>query len=738
MSRVLSLRSVLEVTLCLLVVSLLCAPSAFGHAALLSSTPAPGQRVEVPPSQITLNFSEPLIGRLTGATLRDSTAGREIAASAATNNRHEVVITPASPLPRGAYRVSWRTVSTDDGHALEGSFSFGVQAAAVGKATVESDPLARLGWLRAVVRAAMYIALLLFCGGVFLAALRPRWLVPDSLLTSDITESDLKSASGKQRSLIADAGLFAAGLAVAAALVEAATAADSLAPSQLSAFFLSSLAGVARIAVVIFVLLALWLVRRNPRIAAVAAICALGGVVASGHANSATPRGLAIVVDWIHLGAGAVWFAGVCLLLLVWGAAMAKGGRPLRTAIAREVLPGLGAIALPAFILLVGAGAVRAVLELGSLSQLWTTSYGIVLIVKIALVCAIAVLAWRHAGRLGPRLAGPNSEAVSASNEATHWRFMRYEAVLAVGVLLMAALLSVFPLPPRQADRATAAQGSASACDPACPLPIATSDQLNVAAQGGSQVVAGWIRRTSSGLQATVRIIDSKGAAAKNPIEVPAATKLTNCGVGCYRLSTLTLSETLRVRVSQDGRWYDAVLPARWEPLSQGPARSLLARAQSTMRAVDSIQEAESVSSGPGQNARVDYRLLAPDRLAWRTDLGIASITVGDRQFIRGPDQPWSETPTPGGVPFRTRSWFRWTPYARTVAILSRHLVAGRERVELALADPATPVWALLSVDSSSGRVITESLVAPARFIVHRYSDFNKPLNISIPQTTTP
>jgi len=141
---------------------------------------------------------------------------------------------------------------------------------------------------------------------------------------------------------------------------------------------------------------------------------------------------------------------------------------------------------------------------------------------------------------------------------------------------------------------------------------------------------------------------------------------------------------------------------------------------------------------GAGQNARVDYRLLAPDRLAWRTDLGIESITVGDRQFIRGPDQPWSETPTPGGVPFRTRSWFRWTPYARTVAILSRHLVAGRERVELALADPATPVWALLSVDSSSGRVITESLVAPARFIVHRYSDFNKPLNISIPQTTTP
>ena len=35
-------------------------------------------------------------------------------------------------MPRGSYRVEWHSVSAEDGHELEGSFSFGVQAPALG------------------------------------------------------------------------------------------------------------------------------------------------------------------------------------------------------------------------------------------------------------------------------------------------------------------------------------------------------------------------------------------------------------------------------------------------------------------------------------------------------------------------------------------------------------------------------------------------------------------------------
>ena len=49
--------------------------------------------------------------------------------------------------------VRWHSVSTDDGHALEGSFSFGVRASALGgQHTLVQSPLARGGLLRIGLR----------------------------------------------------------------------------------------------------------------------------------------------------------------------------------------------------------------------------------------------------------------------------------------------------------------------------------------------------------------------------------------------------------------------------------------------------------------------------------------------------------------------------------------------------------------------------------------------------------
>src|SRR3954464_11839265 len=90
------------------------------------------------------------------------------------------------PLPRGAYRVQWHSVSSDDGHALEGSFSFGIRVAAAGaEHAVQQSPLARDGWLRVFSRGAMYATLLIFSGALLLDALLRRrsdlWLLPGSL-----------------------------------------------------------------------------------------------------------------------------------------------------------------------------------------------------------------------------------------------------------------------------------------------------------------------------------------------------------------------------------------------------------------------------------------------------------------------------------------------------------------------------------------------------------------------------
>jgi hypothetical protein len=160
----------------------------------------------------------------------------------------------------------------------------------------------------------------------------------------------------------------------------------------------------------------------------------------------------------------------------------------------------------------------------------------------------------------------------------------------------------------------------------------------------------------------------------------------------------------------------------------------LLDRAQTTMRSLHSIRQVEDVTSGPGTFARTTYRLLAPDRLAYTTDRGVQGVTVGARQFVRVPGGTWQVTPTAADVPFRTASWFRFTPYATAVRLLGEHTAGGRRIAELALMDPGTPVWTQLTVDEGSGRVLRDALVLPARLVTHRNAGFDAPVSISEPR----
>lgn len=264
------------------------------------------------------------------------------------------------PLGRAAYRVEWHSVSTLDGHALEGSFSFGVRtAAAGGEHSVEQSPLARGGVYRIVARWLMYAALLTFAGALLLRWMLPggasgSWLVPAGL-RRDAQGVDAEAMVERERALVLDVGLFAASLAAAAAALEAADAGSGLSVGSLRDFLLANATGLARVAVVVLVLAAAFLADRSPRLAAGVASLAVGAVAVSGHANSASPRFLALVTDWVHLLAGAVWLGGIALIVLIWGPALRRD-RVARRAAVRHVLPAFGRVALPAFLVVVVAG----------------------------------------------------------------------------------------------------------------------------------------------------------------------------------------------------------------------------------------------------------------------------------------------------------------------------------------------------------------------------------------------
>ncbi|OPK07363.1 MULTISPECIES: copper homeostasis periplasmic binding protein CopC [Pseudomonas] len=112
--------------------SLLLSAVAQAHPKLLSSTPAEGESGPAP-AKIELHFSENLVTQFSGAKLimtdmpGMSHSPMSVKASVAgSNDPKTMVLTPASPLTTGTYKVEWRAVSSDT-HPITGSVTFKVK-----------------------------------------------------------------------------------------------------------------------------------------------------------------------------------------------------------------------------------------------------------------------------------------------------------------------------------------------------------------------------------------------------------------------------------------------------------------------------------------------------------------------------------------------------------------------------------------------------------------------------------
>lgn len=711
------------------------APAA-GHAALLNSTPAPGQRLLDPPARIALQFSQRLNPRLSGARLLQARSGSPPLPGRWQAGGRALVLVAAGPLPRGSYRVSWRSVSTDDGHPLEGSFSFGVRAAAPGGSSLQGGASGAAGWTAALLRWALYLALLPFAGGLLVQALVARrggsWMAPASLgEPRGAVARTASEVANRGRALGEDAGALALGLAGALAAVEAFAAAGRLVPEALPDFLLDGVAGRARLALVACVAVALALARRWPRAGALGAAAALASLSASGHAWTAQPRAATLVADFVHLLGGAVWLGAGALLAAAWWPALRRADPPVRRMVAAEVLPAFSALALPAFLAAMVAGTIAAAIELGRPSALWGTTYGVVLSLKVGLVVAAGGLARAHVRRLGSPSQAPGSRPATEAGRGDR-RLLSTGPLVGVGIAAAAALLAALPLPPGRPGEGGRPAAGLAACSP-CPLPTPRAGELAVASLAGTQVLAAYVRRGPGALAGQLRLLDRQGRPAPGPMRV-AGARTRPCGRGCLDFTVRGARAALRVRTYEGRRSFAVALPARWSPGQAGRARRVLERAQATMRGLASVRELERVSSGPGSLAVTRYRLRAPDRLDMATGRGVEAVRIGDRQWLRLPGQPWRRRDElGGGLPFTTRSWFAWTPYAQTVRLIGVRRGGGRRVAELALMDPGTPVWIRLWVDRESGRVLLERLVARGQVVTRRFFGFNSPISILPP-----
>ncbi|RIK30967.1 MAG: hypothetical protein DCC55_36990, partial [Chloroflexi bacterium] len=170
------------------------------------------------------------------------------------------------------------------------------------------------------------------------------------------------------------------------------------------------------------------------------------------HAAAVTGSGWAILGDLFHLVAAAIWLGGLIVLALVlWQL------RQLESAPAMMALRGLvarfSAIATVAVFALAVTGVFSSFVQLRSLNQLWSTTYGWMLLAKLVLVgvvLGIALLNHRFAG-------GSAAYTWTPAAERPFLRRVWAEAAISLVLMVVVAILvqTPVPLPPMPAAVAT-------------------------------------------------------------------------------------------------------------------------------------------------------------------------------------------------------------------------------------------------------------------------------------------
>ena len=102
--------------------------SGVAHAHPVLKTVSPAQDAMVsPPKEIRLTFSENVIPKFSGVTIKDKGGSLVETASPSTDpgDKRQLVVPITKPLPPGTYDVDWHAVSVDT-HRVTGHFSFQV------------------------------------------------------------------------------------------------------------------------------------------------------------------------------------------------------------------------------------------------------------------------------------------------------------------------------------------------------------------------------------------------------------------------------------------------------------------------------------------------------------------------------------------------------------------------------------------------------------------------------------
>ncbi|MEW2808270.1 copper resistance protein CopC [Streptomyces massasporeus] len=392
-----------------LVLLLAGAAPASAHAALRGTDPDDGSVVKRAPRHVTLTFTES-VGLLDDSFRVFGPDQRRVHTDEATHadGRSDTArVGLPGKLAQGTYTVAWRVVSADS-HPVSGAFTFSVGKPSATTGQIDTgpteDPLT--GGLHDAARYLAYLAAALLVGlAAFALLCRPANTSP---LRKPLVAA-WWTLLGSTVVLLLLRAPYETGTGPAAAFDAAALGRT-----------LTGRPGEALLArLVVLLLMAAFLIRlsrrrvpeERPAVLAVGtALAAALGLTwaAAEHASAGIQVPLAMTSSVLHLLATGVWLGGLVALLLTL---RRSAGDDLL-----EVVPRFSRIAFTSVTVLAVTGVYQSWRGLGSLSALTGTSYGRLLLAKVAGV-AVLLLVAGYSRRWTRRIAAPAAVTRAAVHE---------------------------------------------------------------------------------------------------------------------------------------------------------------------------------------------------------------------------------------------------------------------------------------------------------------------------------
>jgi copper transport protein len=497
------IRAQIAATLLACAALLSAAPAAFAHAQLLGASPASGATLTTQPKFVVFKFGENVGGTLGAVRVYDA-AGNEVDDASVSHpggNAHSIAVGLQPQLPDGTYTATYRVISADT-HIVYGGLVFNIgHASAASKVTVaglikrnESGRVTKIAF--GVTRALDYVSIALILGA--LAFVLVAWAPALRALAELDDGEEWRAASAtfarRVQRLLYIAIALGAIVSVLGFVLQGASAAGVSLWTSLKSSVLNDTLGTrfgtvwAARALDWLALGALLLATQararglvptlrsdadtetprddgpapvhddtrmltpGPPRAVIAALTLGAAYLAltpalAGHASIEHPTWLFFPSDVLHVLAASVWVGGIACLLFALPAATRRLEPTDRTRLLLATLARFSPLALAAVVTIAITGVVQALIDVRTLNGLLQTTYGALVIAKVALLLVLIALGWVNRERVLPalrRLVEARSTPGAAGVLAR--RTMRGELALMLCVFgVTAALISYTP-----------------------------------------------------------------------------------------------------------------------------------------------------------------------------------------------------------------------------------------------------------------------------------------------------